>query len=170
MKALLGIFLLYFQFTFTQSLINSDVQDEISRLQKIQLDNIFRNQQACNDSSYVRTNGSCPMTFDGILCWEESPADQWAKIDCPMWVIGFHNSKGKATKFCQSNGEWKPKARQVNNSSPSIPFTNYTDCLNDRDYNVYIIHLPRVRLIGKIGFSLSLVTLIAAIITLLLLK
>jgi len=110
------------------------------------------------------------MTFDGILCWAESLPNQLAKIDCPMWVIGFLNSKGKATKFCQSNGEWRPKARQVNNSTLSIPFTNYTDCLNDRDHNVYIVHLPRVRLIGKIGFSLSMVTLIVAIIILILLK
>lgn len=67
----------------------------------------------------------CPKTFDTILCWEETPANQYARQQCPEWFIGFLNKKAFARRFCQKNGTWELK-RNTNHT-----YTDYKPCLEE---------------------------------------
>ena len=127
----------------------------------------------------------CPKSFDQVLCWEETPPNKWAYQDCPEWVIGFENNKGKAKRFCQENGTWTLK----NNSN--LTYTDYRACIENLDeksllvtyclffyndsfrfkkFNFFKNNLPIVKLIAKIGNYLSVGSLIFAIILLLAFK
>ena len=70
----------------------------------------------------------CPSEFDQILCWEETPADQWAYQNCPEWFIGFENRNGKARRYCQKNGTWTLKLNSTN-----VSYTDYRGCIENSD-------------------------------------
>ncbi len=78
--------------------------------------------------------------------------------------------KGKAKKYCEADGTWILKMSVRLGNLSNISYTDYTDCINNRDKRLYLEHLPRVRLIGKIGFSLSLISLATAMVLLISLK
>jgi hypothetical protein len=128
--------------------------------------NIDLNRERCRDILPHEHNISkCPRTFDGILCWNETDPDMWSYAPCPTWFIGFVNKKAKAKRFCQANGKWTMK------STKNISYTDYTACFeSNTDTSLYIKHLPIVKLIGKVGFTLSLASLVIAIVLLISLK
>lgn len=63
------------------------------------------------------------MTFDLILCWDETPVNQWAIQPCPIWFIGFENSKKFAKRFCQPDGTWVMRR--------NMSYTDYTGCIEE---------------------------------------
>ena len=137
-----------------------------------QLTNINMNRERCSNESSRHSfaeENTCPNTFDGILCWDKYEANKWSYQPCPSWFIGFLNPNGNAKRFCQPNGQWALKkdkhGKHTNNS-----YTDYTDCIESNDTVLYLKHLPIVKLIGKIGFTLSLSSLIVAIILLISLR
>lgn len=76
---------------------------------------------------------NCPMEFDGILCWDESPAGQYAFQQCPDWVIGFQNKKEFAKRFCEKNGTWMIKP----NSNHS--YTDYVPCIENLNAKILAV-------------------------------
>lgn len=116
------------------------------------------------------------MTFDLILCWDETDPNQWAVQPCPIWFIGFENSKSFARRFCQQDGTWVMRK--------NISYTDYTGCIEE-DFTSKILtvvnslssrlffkhfflktHLKRLKLIAKIGSVISLASLVIAMILL----
>lgn len=98
-----------------------------------QLENILRNQEKCQVNQTQFSNPGvkkCPKSFDHILCWEETPAGQWAEQGCPAWVIGFENQKEKARRFCEPDGTWKLR------ENSTVTYTNYTLCVENTDAKI----------------------------------
>lgn len=132
----------------------------------VQRYNMLHNKLRCTNETSDPSPGKCPKTFDGLLCWDEAELNEWAYAPCPMWVIGFLNDRGQAKKFCEANGEWRLKSKNGSNAS----YTDFMDCIVHRDSQLYMKHVPRVKFIGRIGFSMSLLALIVAIASLIFLK
>ncbi|XP_077516369.1 secretin receptor-like isoform X5 [Amblyomma americanum] len=125
-------------------------------------------KKKCNaaDSSAVFDSGgslTCPQTWDGLLCWEETPAGTVAAMPCPDYVVGFDSTE-MATKRCLENGTWFYSA------ALNTTWTNYTRCTRQafmsENISIFEPHLPTIKLISKIGYTVSLVTLVAAFVIL----
>ncbi|XP_075535645.1 uncharacterized protein LOC142571288 isoform X4 [Dermacentor variabilis] len=120
-----------------------------------------------NDSSAVFDSGgilSCPQTWDGLVCWRATPAGTVARTKCPSYVFGFDTSE-MATKKCLENGTW------FFNQTMNRTWTNYTLCAPDQyipseNISIFEPHLTTIKLISKIGYSVSLGTLVAAFVIL----
>ncbi|XP_012684960.2 calcitonin gene-related peptide type 1 receptor isoform X2 [Clupea harengus] len=65
-----------------------------------------------------RSGPYCYRTWDGWLCWDETPAGTYATLNCPDYP-GFDSSE-KVTKYCDEYGYWL--------QSPSVNKT-WTHCL-----------------------------------------
>lgn len=65
-----------------------------------------------------RTGLYCNSTWDGWLCWGETPAGSYSTLPCPDYP-GFDTTE-KVTKYCDDSGYWAP--------GPSINKT-WTHCL-----------------------------------------
>ncbi|XP_032527603.2 calcitonin gene-related peptide type 1 receptor-like isoform X1 [Danaus plexippus] len=94
----------------------------------------------------------CPRTFDGFLCWDETPAGATAFQSCPGFVIGF-DPKRYAYKKCMENGVWflHPEGNR--------PWTNYTTCVDIDDLNFR----STVNEIYVGGYSISVAALILSL-------
>ncbi|XP_077516361.1 parathyroid hormone/parathyroid hormone-related peptide receptor-like isoform X2 [Amblyomma americanum] len=100
----------------------------------------------------------CPRVWDGILCWDSVPANTTAHAPCPPYLYGFDTSRA-ASKLCTENGTWyfSPQHGQ--------PWTNYSQCITGRtsdSLTMFEPHLPTIKLISKIGYTVSFISLIVA--------
>lgn len=125
-----------------------------------------------DDSSAVfDTGGSlagslmCPQTWDGLLCWREAPAGTTARMQCPGYVFGFDTSE-MATKRCLENGTW------FFSQTLNRTWTNYTRCtpegyvMQSENISIFEPHLSTIKLISKVGYTVSLIALVAAFVIL----
>ncbi|XP_059899251.1 calcitonin gene-related peptide type 1 receptor [Gadus macrocephalus] len=73
------------------------------------------------DPPYSRPGAFCGRTWDGWLCWDDTPAETHSSQLCPAYFADF-NASEKATKDCGENGQWfrHPQSNRV--------WTNYTLC------------------------------------------
>jgi hypothetical protein len=126
----------------------------------------MQDDELAGNETAVMVVDKCPMTFDSILCWEETPANSYAVKKCPGWVIGFVNTEAEARRWCQSDGTWEKHPK-----NPNKTYTDYTLCFErNRDDKLLANHLPILKLIAKIGSILSLASLAFAILVLSCLK
>lgn len=120
-----------------------------------------------------KTGLYCPATFDDIMCWPDTIAGTEAKQLCPAYFHGFNRS-GYAVKKCLPSGEWY--VHPVQNTT----YTNFTGCIPKQQPNLTAkgstvheltsvelakLHLKRMQFIYRIGYSLSLIFLVVATIT-----
>ena len=133
-------------------------------------------QPVCKDNSNVYNNntsaGPCEATHDRILCWPETPANTLMERDCPGWYYGFVET-GKATRLCRSDGTWNTLLKkQPDGSFAEGTYTNYHACVShlSKQLEVLAVHEPKLKMILRIGASLSLVLLTVAIVVLCVLK
>ncbi|KAF7403940.1 hypothetical protein HZH68_006734 [Vespula germanica] len=121
----------------------------------------------CQDGS-ITTEGWCPEIWDAITCWPSTPSGEMAVHSCPDYIVGF-DTQENATRQCMSNGEW------YWNSETNSTWSNYTQCYTTpsvtvvmgipvHSNNVTLIknYLPILKAISKVGYSVSLFTLIIA--------
>lgn len=57
----------------------------------------------------VDRDGLCPATWDGLVCWPDSPAGQVAQHEClsHVYFLDFEPPcHGQVTKQCFANGSW----------------------------------------------------------------
>ncbi|XP_061392714.1 calcitonin gene-related peptide type 1 receptor [Musca vetustissima] len=94
----------------------------------------------------------CPGTFDGWLCWPDTPAGKTAYERCPEFIVGFDPAR-YAHKECEINGEWY-KHPLTNRS-----WSNYTTCVNIEDLEWQ----SSVNLIYEIGYGISLVAILLSL-------
>ncbi|XP_077556789.1 secretin receptor-like isoform X5 [Haemaphysalis longicornis] len=120
------------------------------------------------DSTAVFDSGGsllCPQTWDGLLCWRPAPAGTTARMQCPNYVFGFDTSE-MATKRCLENGTW------FFNQTLNRTWTNYTRCtpegyvMQSENISIFEPHLATIKLISKVGYTVSLVALVAAFVIL----
>jgi hypothetical protein len=111
---------------FSFRLLNKAIVRDKAQLE--QLNRIMENSIRCesNESTKALPGVHCPKEFDNILCWPETPANQWAYQQCPPYVIGFENTNERAKRFCNEDGTWMHRP----NSNKS--YTDYRSCFEDK--------------------------------------
>ncbi|XP_039302340.1 secretin receptor isoform X2 [Solenopsis invicta] len=139
---------------------------DINRIQKIMLDKLELEFKRC-DRGNIFAPGWCPEIWDDILCWNSTAPGQLVVQQCPSYIVGF-DSHAFASKQCMPNGEWywNDKTHSTwSNFSQCFPESmvtvlNITDVAN----NATLIgkYFPIVKTISKLGYSISLFTLIIA--------
>ncbi|XP_054933567.1 parathyroid hormone/parathyroid hormone-related peptide receptor-like isoform X1 [Dermacentor andersoni] len=100
----------------------------------------------------------CPRVWDGILCWDSVPANTTARVPCPAYLYGFDTSR-TASKFCTENGTWYFSLQH------GQLWTNYSQCITGKTSDSLTIlepHLPTIKLISKIGYTVSFISLLIA--------
>ncbi|GFG35483.1 hypothetical protein Cfor_00121, partial [Coptotermes formosanus] len=68
----------------------------------------------------------CPLTFDGLSCWNHTPAGQTAFLPCPYFVAGFDNRR-LAFRRCMEDGTW------FRHPESGLSWSNYTTCVDMED-------------------------------------
>ncbi|XP_070157206.1 secretin receptor isoform X5 [Polyergus mexicanus] len=140
---------------------------DIDRIQNLMIEILISESERCNHGN-ISGPGWCPEIWDEILCWNSTAPGQLAIQYCPSYIMGFEPS-ALASKQCMSNGKW------YMNSNTHI-WSNYTQCyegglvtvpVNISDVqanNVTFIKkfIPIVKTISKLGYTISLFTLIIA--------
>ncbi|KAL8571552.1 hypothetical protein ACOMHN_055671 [Nucella lapillus] len=118
-----------------------------------------RELQLKNGSAPI--NGGCEVTWDGILCWDLAKPKTTVTQGCPDYIHGF-NKNGLATRYCTDNGTW------FFNEDHNDTWTNYSQCLSPPiDLHFHAAHGDRLRLLYTVGYSVSLGTLLVAVIIML---
>ncbi|MGH0150618.1 UNVERIFIED_CONTAM: hypothetical protein FKN15_066234 [Acipenser sinensis] len=72
----------------------------------------------------LRVSTFCPLcnrTWDGWLCWDDTPAGMTSVQRCPDYFQDFDPSE-KVTKICDENGNW------FSHPESNRTWTNYTRC------------------------------------------
>ncbi|XP_015786558.1 parathyroid hormone 2 receptor isoform X2 [Tetranychus urticae] len=130
--------------------------DEIISLQR---QRVAIEQELCQARYQVKPLAAsvCPLTWDGLMCWPETPAGTQAILPCASYIDVFDKNE-TATRDCTINGTW------FISPTTNESWTDYTRC-HPNNYSVnppINEHLPHIKLISKIGYSVSLLTLIIA--------
>ncbi|KAL7737431.1 hypothetical protein ACLKA6_013032 [Drosophila palustris] len=94
----------------------------------------------------------CAGTFDGWLCWPDTPAGTSAYELCPDFITGFDPTR-YAHKECGLDGEWF--RHPLNNKT----WSNYTTCVNMDDF----IWNHNVTLIYEVGYGISLLAILLSL-------
>ncbi|XP_031638128.1 calcitonin gene-related peptide type 1 receptor isoform X1 [Contarinia nasturtii] len=94
----------------------------------------------------------CRGTFDGWLCWPDTPAGTSAQASCPDFKIGFDPSRF-AHKDCNADGTWF--RHPANNKT----WSNYTTCINWDDFE----SRRQVNFIYEFGYSISLLAILLSL-------
>ncbi|XP_012057935.1 PREDICTED: vasoactive intestinal polypeptide receptor 2-like [Atta cephalotes] len=142
----------------------NDVIDQM----KLMDDRLKSEAKRCNLGNKLEL-GWCPEIWDGILCWNSTAPGQLAVQQCASYIMGF-DARAFASKQCMLNGEW-----YWNIKTDSF-WTNFSQCYqeplvtvlmnmsNVETNNATLIKkfLPVVKTISKLGYSISLFTLIIA--------
>ncbi|XP_022236137.1 parathyroid hormone 2 receptor-like, partial [Limulus polyphemus] len=112
----------------------------------------------------------CPMIWDGAICWPYIPAGTLHEIPCPSYVHGF-NTEAFASKLCTNDGTWWFK-KELNQT-----WTNFSMCVTyfvdqqgepeDLELNVYSDgffepHISTIKLISRVGYTVSFSALVVA--------
>ncbi|XP_045420341.1 calcitonin receptor [Lemur catta] len=96
----------------------------------------------------------CNRTWDGWMCWDDTPAGEMATQFCPGFFPDF-DPEETVTRYCDENGEWF-KHPETNQS-----WSNYTLCnafTPEKLQNAYILYYLAI-----VGHSLSISTLVVAL-------
>lgn len=73
------------------------------------------------DPPYETKGSYCNRTWDGWLCWDDTPAGSTSVRHCPNYFQSFDLTE-KVTKICTENGRWFQ--HPISNRT----WTNYTQC------------------------------------------
>lgn len=160
---------------FTLALATKKTEEQRNKLTEEQRQRIFKAALACSDAinnTLKPTDGMyCEAVFDNIQCWNYTLAGTVVSKPCPAFIVNF-NPNEISTRVCLENGTWGPSPFSLNNtrSSQQKGWTNYMACLMKPTTPVMprfipgLIkeHMPVIALISKVGYSISLFSLIIA--------
>lgn len=124
---------------------------------------LFKAKRKCEGYIKSRPNnqdGFCSPEWDGIVCWPEGPPGKFVSTPCPEYIYDF-NHKGRAYRRCDNNGTWELA------TSNNKTWANYSECakfLYNQSHNKEVFH--RLYLIYTVGYSISLGSLIVAVVIL----
>ncbi|KAF3819121.1 hypothetical protein GH733_013271 [Mirounga leonina] len=96
----------------------------------------------------------CNRTWDGWLCWDDTPAGVLSHQYCPDYFPDFDPTE-KVTKYCDENGDWYKHPE--NNRT----WSNYTMCnafTPEKLKNAYVLYYLAI-----VGHSLSIFTLVISL-------
>ncbi|XP_057633077.1 calcitonin receptor isoform X1 [Chionomys nivalis] len=96
----------------------------------------------------------CNRTWDGWLCWDDTPAGVTAYQNCPDYFPDFDVTE-KASKYCDENGEW------FRHPDSNRTWSNYTLCnafTSEKLHNAYALYY-----LALVGHSLSIAALVTSL-------
>ncbi|XP_038175374.1 calcitonin receptor [Arvicola amphibius] len=96
----------------------------------------------------------CNRTWDGWLCWDDTPAGATVYQHCPDYFPDFDVTE-KASKYCDENGEW------FRHPDSNRTWSNYTLCnafTSEKLHNAYVLYY-----LALVGHSLSIAALITSL-------
>ncbi|XP_015214520.1 calcitonin gene-related peptide type 1 receptor [Lepisosteus oculatus] len=105
-------------------------------------------QKIMKDNVHNTNEPTCKSTWDGWLCWDDTPAGVTSEQHCPDYFQDFDPSE-MVTKICDHNGNWflHPESNRT--------WTNYTRCNERTSERVQTaLNLYYLALIGH-GLSLA---------------
>uniref|UniRef100_A0A3Q1BTH1 Glucagon receptor-like n=1 Tax=Amphiprion ocellaris TaxID=80972 RepID=A0A3Q1BTH1_AMPOC len=102
----------------------------------------------------------CNRTFDRYACWPDTPAGSMVNISCPLYLPWYDKvSQGVVRRRCGSDGLWeREQSGQV--------WRDMTQCEEEKEVISQEL-MVTFRMLYTVGYSLSLSTLIMALIILL---
>ncbi|XP_024223182.1 parathyroid hormone/parathyroid hormone-related peptide receptor-like isoform X4 [Bombus vosnesenskii] len=117
----------------------------------------------------ISSSGWCPEVWDEILCWQSTAPGELAILPCPSYITGF-DVQANASRECMSDGQW------FWNSSTNSTWSNYSQCYRNSLVTVVVAlpggeknngtlikkFFPIVKTISKVGYTVSLFTLVIA--------
>ncbi|XP_052576630.1 calcitonin receptor isoform X1 [Peromyscus californicus insignis] len=95
----------------------------------------------------------CNRTWDGWLCWDDTPAGVTAYQHCPDYFPDFDTAE-MVSKYCDENGEW------FRHPDSNRTWSNYTLCnafTTEKLNNAYVLYY-----LALVGHSLSIGALVAS--------
>ncbi|KAK7109448.1 hypothetical protein V1264_013488 [Littorina saxatilis] len=102
----------------------------------------------------------CNRTWDNVMCWPDTAAGTVGYQPCPAYINGFDQAE-YATRHCQENGTW------YHHPDSGRPWTNFSACIRKpgkgKISELIILHMPNIKLLYTIGYSMSLAALIMAV-------
>ncbi|ELK12505.1 Calcitonin receptor [Pteropus alecto] len=96
----------------------------------------------------------CNRTWDGWLCWDDTPAGVVTQQHCPDYFPDFDPTE-KATRYCDENGDWY-KHPEYNKT-----WSNYSMCnafTPEKLKNAYVLYYLAI-----VGHSVSIATLVISL-------
>ncbi|ELU10673.1 hypothetical protein CAPTEDRAFT_220667 [Capitella teleta] len=109
----------------------------------------------------------CPRRWDSIACWPPTAAGVQAEQPCPDYINKFIVDEN-ATKICKADGEW------FISSETNHTWTNYSQCISTANPEVpsqlLVDHVPNLLILANVGYALSIVMLLVAVILMLYFK
>ncbi|KAG5842626.1 hypothetical protein ANANG_G00179610 [Anguilla anguilla] len=106
------------------------------------------------DQPYNKTGPYCNRTWDGWLCWDDTPAGTYAYQNCPNYFADFDSTE-KATKYCDESGNW------FRHPETNRTWSNYTLCTAytpDKLKMAYILYYMAI-----VGHALSIASLLISL-------
>ncbi|EDL13992.1 calcitonin receptor isoform 1a precursor [Mus musculus] len=103
--------------------------------------------------SYEGEGLYCNRTWDGWMCWDDTPAGATAYQHCPDYFPDFDTAE-KVSKYCDENGEW------FRHPDSNRTWSNYTLCnafTSEKLQNAYVLYY-----LALVGHSLSIAALVAS--------
>uniref|UniRef100_A0A8C7TYY0 Parathyroid hormone/parathyroid hormone-related peptide receptor n=1 Tax=Oncorhynchus mykiss TaxID=8022 RepID=A0A8C7TYY0_ONCMY len=149
-------------YTFPLCLWKNDY-DVLTKEEQIGL--LFKAKRKCEvaiRNKHKPGDGYCSPEWDGIVCWPEGSPGKLVSTACPEYIYDF-NHKGLAYRRCDNNGTWE--LTTTNNKT----WANYSECakfLSHYNQNNEKEVFDRLYLIYTVGYSISLGSLMVAVIIL----
>ncbi|XP_018587356.1 calcitonin gene-related peptide type 1 receptor [Scleropages formosus] len=106
------------------------------------------------DLPYNKSGPYCNRTWDGWLCWDDTPAGTYTSQNCPNYFPDFDSTE-KVTKYCDETGNW---FRHPENNRT---WSNYTLCViytKEKLKMAYILYYMAIA-----GHALSIASLLVSL-------
>nr|XP_003200679.2 calcitonin receptor [Danio rerio]XP_021329028.1 calcitonin receptor [Danio rerio] len=106
------------------------------------------------DQPYNKSGLYCNRTWDGWLCWDDTPAGTFTSQYCPNYFADFDSTE-KVTKYCDETGNW------FRHPETNRTWSNYTLCIahtKDKLKMAYILYYMAI-----VGHALSIVSLLISL-------
>ncbi|XP_053119154.1 calcitonin receptor isoform X1 [Hemicordylus capensis] len=140
--------------SYTDPTLEPIATEYSARRQKI-VDSQFKCYERMNrDPPYKKPGLFCNRTWDGWLCWDDTPAGKLADQNCPDYFPDFDPTE-VATKYCDEMGTWfrHPESNRT--------WSNYTRCNSSTNEKLKMIFILYYMVI--VGHALSITSLLISL-------
>ncbi|XP_061443190.1 calcitonin receptor isoform X1 [Rhineura floridana] len=140
--------------SYTDPTLEPIATEQSAARQKI-VDSQFKCYERMNrEPPYNKKGLFCNRTWDGWLCWDDTPAGEFADQNCPDYFPDFDPTE-IATKYCEKTGTWfrHPESNRT--------WSNYTRCnsfTNEKRKMVFILYYMTI-----VGHALSITSLLISL-------
>ncbi|KAG7458189.1 hypothetical protein MATL_G00235510 [Megalops atlanticus] len=137
-----------------EALVSPVVTQKVEERKKI-IDGQYKCFEKMNrDLPYNKSGPYCNRTWDGWLCWDDTPAGTYTSQNCPNYFPDFDSTE-KVTKYCDETGNW------FRHPETNRTWSNYTLCIaytTDKLKMAYILYYLAI-----VGHALSIASLLISL-------